>query len=133
MNYMAMAGWKTSDMLDGIEGIMNLAAASGEADHPGCGSSWTCSYLCRKDHECGGFHHDDGTENRWCRKYGHRSNERHRCSDLRNQCCAEGYAVKYSAESTGTIAAANLSSGAVSAGWSQPGRNATQEPSMRRY
>ena len=30
MNYMAMAGWKTSDMLFGIEGIMNLAAASGE-------------------------------------------------------------------------------------------------------
>lgn len=30
MNYMAIAGWKTSDMLDGIEGIMNLAAASGE-------------------------------------------------------------------------------------------------------
>ena len=30
MNYMAMAGWKTSDMLNGIEGIMNLAAASGE-------------------------------------------------------------------------------------------------------
>lgn len=29
-NYMAMAGWKTSDMLDGIEGVMNLAAASGE-------------------------------------------------------------------------------------------------------
>ena len=29
MNYMAMAGWKTSDMLSGIEGIMNLAA-SGE-------------------------------------------------------------------------------------------------------
>lgn len=28
--YMAMAGWKTSEMLDGIEGIMNLAAASGE-------------------------------------------------------------------------------------------------------
>lgn len=28
--YMAMAGWKTSDMLNGIEGIMNLAAASGE-------------------------------------------------------------------------------------------------------
>lgn len=28
--YMAMAGWKTADMLDGIEGIMNLAAASGE-------------------------------------------------------------------------------------------------------
>lgn len=27
--YMAMAGWKTEDMLDGIEGIMNLAAASG--------------------------------------------------------------------------------------------------------
>lgn len=30
MNYMAMAGWKTNDMLDGIEGIMDLAAASGE-------------------------------------------------------------------------------------------------------
>lgn len=29
-NYMSMAGWKTKDMLDGIEGIMNLAAASGE-------------------------------------------------------------------------------------------------------
>lgn len=28
--YMAMAGWKTGDMLDGIEGIMNLAAAAGE-------------------------------------------------------------------------------------------------------
>lgn len=28
--YMAMAGWKTGDMLDGIEGIMSLAAASGE-------------------------------------------------------------------------------------------------------
>lgn len=30
MNYMAMAGWKTEDMLSGIEGVMNLAAASGE-------------------------------------------------------------------------------------------------------
>ncbi len=30
LNYMAMAGWKTEDMLGGIEGIMNLAAASGE-------------------------------------------------------------------------------------------------------
>ena len=30
LNYMAMAGWKTNDMLDGISGIMNLAAASGE-------------------------------------------------------------------------------------------------------
>lgn len=28
--YMAMAGWKTEDMLSGIEGIMSLAAASGE-------------------------------------------------------------------------------------------------------
>ncbi len=28
-NYMAMAGWKTEDMLGGIEGILNLAAASG--------------------------------------------------------------------------------------------------------
>ncbi len=28
--YMAMAGWKTGDMLDGIEGLMALAAASGE-------------------------------------------------------------------------------------------------------
>lgn len=30
MNYMAMAGWKTEQMLDGINGVMNLAAASGE-------------------------------------------------------------------------------------------------------
>ena len=30
MEYMAMAGWKTGDMLGGIEGIMNLASASGE-------------------------------------------------------------------------------------------------------
>lgn len=30
MEYMAMAGWKTKDMMGGIEGIMNLAAASGE-------------------------------------------------------------------------------------------------------
>jgi len=29
-NYMAMAGWKTQDMLDGIDGILSLAAASGE-------------------------------------------------------------------------------------------------------
>lgn len=29
-SYMAMAGWKTEDMLGGIEGVMNLAAASGE-------------------------------------------------------------------------------------------------------
>ena len=29
MNYMAMAGWKTEDMLSGIEGVMYLAA------HPG--------------------------------------------------------------------------------------------------
>lgn len=29
-NYMAMAGWKTEDMLGGIEGILSLAAASGE-------------------------------------------------------------------------------------------------------
>lgn len=28
--YMAMAGWKTDDMLEGITGILNLAAASGE-------------------------------------------------------------------------------------------------------
>ena len=28
--YMAMAGWKTEDMLQGIDGILNLAAASGE-------------------------------------------------------------------------------------------------------
>ena len=34
---------------------------------------------------------------------------------------------------TGTIAAANPSSGAASVNWSQLGRNATQEPSMRRY
>lgn len=30
MEYMAMAGWKTEDMLGGIDGIMNLASASGE-------------------------------------------------------------------------------------------------------
>lgn len=30
MTYMAMAGWKTDQMLTGVEGIMNLAAASGE-------------------------------------------------------------------------------------------------------
>ena len=29
-NYMAMAGWDSQQMLDGIEGILNLAAASGE-------------------------------------------------------------------------------------------------------
>lgn len=31
MKYMAMAGWKTDDMLDGLKGIMDLAAASGES------------------------------------------------------------------------------------------------------
>lgn len=30
LEYMAMAGWKTDDMLNGLEGVMNLAAASGE-------------------------------------------------------------------------------------------------------
>lgn len=35
MEYMAMAGWKTGDMLNGIEGIMNLAAASGEVTFVG--------------------------------------------------------------------------------------------------
>ena len=30
LTYMAMAGWKTQDMLDGLGGIMDLAAASGE-------------------------------------------------------------------------------------------------------
>lgn len=30
MEYMAMAGWKTGEMVGGIEGIMKLAAASGE-------------------------------------------------------------------------------------------------------
>lgn len=29
--YMAMAGWKTEDMLGGIEGVLDLAAASGES------------------------------------------------------------------------------------------------------
>lgn len=28
--YMAMTGWKSGEMMDGIEGVMNLAAASGE-------------------------------------------------------------------------------------------------------
>ncbi|MCI5713665.1 MAG: phage tail tape measure protein [Lachnospiraceae bacterium] len=30
MEYMAMAGWKTQEMVDGIGGVINLAAASGE-------------------------------------------------------------------------------------------------------
>ena len=30
LNYMALAGWSTEDMLNGIEGVMSLAAASGE-------------------------------------------------------------------------------------------------------
>lgn len=30
LEYMAMAGWETGDMLDGLEGVMYLAAASGE-------------------------------------------------------------------------------------------------------
>lgn len=30
MEYMSMAGWKAKDMTEGIDGIMNLAAASGE-------------------------------------------------------------------------------------------------------
>lgn len=30
LKYMAMAGWKTAEMTDGLAGIMNLAAASGE-------------------------------------------------------------------------------------------------------
>lgn len=30
LTYMAMAGWKTDDMLGGLEGVLNLAAASGE-------------------------------------------------------------------------------------------------------
>lgn len=30
LNYMAMAGWKTEQMIGGIGGIMDLAAASGE-------------------------------------------------------------------------------------------------------
>lgn len=28
-NYMAMAGWKTEDMINGVDGVLNLAAASG--------------------------------------------------------------------------------------------------------
>lgn len=30
LKYMAMAGWKTGQMIDGLPGVMNLAAASGE-------------------------------------------------------------------------------------------------------
>ena len=30
LEYMALAGWNTGDMLDGLSGVMNLAAASGE-------------------------------------------------------------------------------------------------------
>ena len=29
LKYMAMAGWKTEDMLNGLDGVLNLAAASG--------------------------------------------------------------------------------------------------------
>src|SRR5699024_5091259 len=31
MKYMGMAGWKSQEMIDGLPGIMNLAAASGES------------------------------------------------------------------------------------------------------
>lgn len=31
LNYMAMAGWKTQEMLDGLDGVMYLAASSGES------------------------------------------------------------------------------------------------------
>lgn len=31
LNYMAMAGWSTSQMMDGLDGVMMLAAASGES------------------------------------------------------------------------------------------------------
>lgn len=31
LKYMAMAGWKTEEMLGGLDGVMNLAAASGES------------------------------------------------------------------------------------------------------
>src|SRR5699024_265086 len=30
LNYMALAGWSTDEMLNGLDGVMNLAAASGE-------------------------------------------------------------------------------------------------------
>ena len=30
LKYMAMAGWDTSQMLDGLDGVMMLAAASGK-------------------------------------------------------------------------------------------------------
>ena len=30
MTYMALAGWKSGDMISGLDGILNLAAASGE-------------------------------------------------------------------------------------------------------
>lgn len=42
-------------------------------------------------------------------------------------------AVKCSAEFIGTIAAANLSSGAALADWNLPDRNAMQELSMKQY
>lgn len=32
LNYMAMAGWKTEEMLDGIDGVLSLAAASSNAN-----------------------------------------------------------------------------------------------------
>ena len=47
MEYMAMAGWKTGDMLNGIEGIMNLAAASGEDLATTSGYRHRCPYRIR--------------------------------------------------------------------------------------
>jgi chromosome segregation ATPase len=47
-NYMAMAGWKTEEMLDGIEGVMNLAAASG-ADSLPLEYKWRSGRLDQQD------------------------------------------------------------------------------------
>lgn len=48
MNYMAMAGWKTEDMLNGLDGVMNLAAASGESLGTTSGAINNCDGAAQK-------------------------------------------------------------------------------------
>ena len=52
LKYMAMAGWDTQSMLDGLPGIMNLAAASRVRYCDGCAHGFRfvcvrCRTLCR--------------------------------------------------------------------------------------
>ena len=48
MNYMAMAGWKTEDMLNGIEGIMNLAVVKSEHGTPSVRTNPNSLWVCRR-------------------------------------------------------------------------------------